>query len=197
MPFFRPGTELYRRFYGEQTTVDPVQVPGMPTIEEPTGPVVSFPYIDPTGGMPFSPVEEAGQFPDVGGGWGPIIRAVGESLARQGDPQFPDVTGGSSTTAGALACWKPTKTGKLQKRAQVKIVRNPITGAPELVKYCRPKRMNPLNPRALGRAARRLGSFHRIAATVEKQIQHACRSGIGRRRSSPRLPASCAPRRCR
>lgn len=202
MPFFKPGTELYRRFYGEQTTVDPVQVPGAPTIEEPTGPVVSFPYIDPSAGLPFSPVDMGG------GGWPGVIDTIGDIISpfMPQEPQggaVPSIIPGQPPVYSVevlprgQACWtKPRKDGRVNSRARVKLQRFP-DGSTHVVKYCAPRRMNPLNPRALGRAARRLGSFHRIAATVEKQIQRACKSGIGRRRSSGRLPASCAPRRCR
>lgn len=66
-------------------------------------------------------------------------------------------------------------------------------GQPHVVAVCPPRRMNPLNPRALGRAARRLGSFQRIASHIEKTIQKACRT---KTRRSSRGP-SCAPSRCR
>lgn len=95
------------------------------------------------------------------------------------------------------ACWdKPRKNGMPNSRVRVKLQRQP-DGTFAVVRYCAPKKMNPLNPRALSRAARRIGSFQRIAANIEKIVQKACRTGLGRgrRRSSvPRLPANCRTR---
>lgn len=62
----------------------------------------------------------------------------------------------------------------------------------EAVPYCPKRRMNPLNPKALGRAARRLGSFQRIAAHVEKTIQKSLRrSGVRHHRTSSRSTGAC------
>lgn len=79
------------------------------------------------------------------------------------------------------------------KRRRLKIVTG-TDGQPHVVMACPPRRMNPLNARALGRAARRLGAFHRIASHIEKLVQKACKSG-SRRRSAPRI--GCSPKRCR
>jgi len=98
-------------------------------------------------------------------------------------------------TPGA-SCWDhPMKNGRINRRARVKLVRLP-DGSTQVLRYCAPKRMNPLNAQALRRAAVRLGRFHAIAGTIEKMVQKACRKGIGRGRI--RSTPSCAPRkRCR
>lgn len=131
----------------------------------------------------------AEQFP------GPVVPVSPGGVRGQTSdmPTFQDVVGGMSTTGG-LACWKPTKTGKLGRRAQVRLRRMP-DGSITVEKYCRPKRMNPLNPRALGRAARRLGSFQRIAAATEKLIARSCK--VRSRSRRPSFGGSCAPRRCK
>lgn len=93
-------------------------------------------------------------------------------------------------------CWVPAtglvSTRKLARR-RVKMQRMP-DGSIQVVQYCQKPRMNPLNAKALGRAARRLGSFQRIAAHVEKVITKACKP---KRRSSraPRMGYSCGPKR--
>jgi hypothetical protein len=76
-------------------------------------------------------------------------------------------------------------------RRKFKVVTNPSTGQPMVISVCPPRRMNPLNPRALSRAARRLGSFQRIASHIEKVIQKACKT---KGRSRSRMPARCGPR---
>lgn len=119
--------------------------------------------------------------------------AIGGIIARQ--------LQGGVQTVDALplgpACWlKPRKNGQINRRARVRL-RRLADGSTIVEKYCAPRRMNPLNARALGRAARRLGMFHNIAAHIEKTVQKACRSGIGRRRLSS-APRYCGPRkRCR
>lgn len=93
-----------------------------------------------------------------------------------------------------LACWNPTKSGKLSKRAQVRIARDPVTGVLQVQKYCRPKRMNPCNARALGRAARRLHMFQKMSSGIEKLINRQLKT------KSRRAPAfrSCGPKKgCR
>jgi hypothetical protein len=87
-------------------------------------------------------------------------------------------------------------TAKNSKRRRIKLVRG-ADGQLHPVVYCAKPHMNPLNAHALRRAAVRLGRFHAIAGTIEKMVQKACKTGIGRKRVM-RLPASCAPkRRCR
>lgn len=119
---------------------------------------------------------------------------VGQNpVLMQNDP-FGDVVGGASTTAvgglgvGALSCFN----SKNSRRRKIKIVRT-ADGQLHPVPYCTPRRMNPLNARALGRAARRLGSFHRIAQGIEKMVQKACKTGTRGRRVS-RAPY-CGPKR--
>jgi len=126
----------------------------------------------------------------------PAGEAIGGIIARaiQGTPSF-----GVQALPEGSACWlRPRKNGMINRRARVRLRRQP-DGSTVVEKYCAPRRMNPLNARALGRAARRLGMFHNIAAHIEKTVQKACRSGIGRRRlSAPRFGGSCGPKkRCR
>jgi hypothetical protein len=123
-------------------------------------------------------------------------------------PGAPDVEAG--ITAGGCVR-RPCKTNRRVKIAwdpttqkPVLVPRNPkvvigADGKPTVVWACPPKRMNPLNPHALRRAAVRLGRFHNIASTIEKMVQKACRTGIGRGRARGFSRASsCGPRkRCR
>jgi hypothetical protein len=111
----------------------------------------------------------------------PILR--GQGGLQQRDTIEAGITASASQFPGRC---KPA-------RRKLKIVINPATGQPMVVAACPPRRMNPLNPRALGRAARRLGSFQRIASHIEKTIQKACRTKS--RRSSSR--SYCPPSRCR
>jgi hypothetical protein len=98
------------------------------------------------------------------------------------------------------ACGRPLTTQGMKRRLmrrRARYVRMP-NGTISIVSTCAPRRMNPLNPRALGRAARRLGSFQRMASHVEKVIARACKTK-SRSRSYARRPSwggSCAPRGC-
>ena len=189
-PFFKPGSELYRRFY--TPTLDPIttsigEVGGSgdiagPLIADPTG------YLDPVVGF----ASQQPQMPvDPGGGLGALGGAI-ENLGRAILPQFfqNDQVNTGITVSGSQF---PGRCAT--RRRKLKIVVG-ADGQPHVIAACPPRRMNPLNARALGRAARRLGMFHNIAQHIEKQVQHACRSGIGRRRLSS--PRSCGPkRRCR
>lgn len=189
-PFFKPGTLLYDRFY----TDSPPSVGS--TDSDISGPIVDpMAFLNPVAGFTSSGQLPQGPSIPVDGGWGPIVGAVAERLLGQ-NPDFGDVVAGSSTALsqdiGGLSCWRPTRSGKLSRRANVRIVRGP-DGLPRLEKYCRPKRMNPLNARALGRAARRLGSFHRIAGAIEKQIAKSCNVKSRRRAPSSRS-YGCRPK---
>jgi hypothetical protein len=121
----------------------------------------------------------------------------------------PQITGGEGVLPPYLRSQPPAQietgiTGRAAlrcstKRRRWKVVQVPTSPGSSTfeqvaVAYCPPRRMNPLNPRALGRAARRIGRFHQIAQGIEKLVQRACKSGIGRRSSRPRLPG-CSPRR--
>lgn len=85
---------------------------------------------------------------------------------------------------------------KSNRRRKVKLVPDG-QGSFTPVICCSPRRMNPLNPRALRRAAVRLGRFQHIASTVEKMIaravktRHRSRRSFGAPRSSRCLPARC------
>jgi len=100
------------------------------------------------------------------------------------------------------ACWSEdtnATTAQLKRRLlrrRVRWVRLP-NGQLAMKQTCAPRHMNPLNPRALGRAARRLGSFQRIAAHTEKLIQRACKPKARRSYSRPSYGRSCGPKRCR
>lgn len=124
-------------------------------------------------------------------------------------PIVPVFPGGSVQSALAAqygvnvasTCWSentgltPTQARRQLMRRKVKVIRDPSSpNGIRIVQYCSKPRMNPLNAKALGRAARRLGSFQRIAAHVEKVITKACKP---KRRSSraPRMGYSCGPKR--
>lgn len=92
-------------------------------------------------------------------------------------------TGITARAAGGLRCSAKKRRWKAVRMAD---------GTIQAVAYCPPRRMNPLNARALGRAARRLGSFHKIASHIEKVVAKACRTG--KRRGTTRLPG-CSPRK--
>jgi hypothetical protein len=138
-----------------------------------------------------------------------------EKIARDTLPmffqpdQFTQLPGGTPSciprNVRDLSCYNPKF--KNSKRRKLRLVCGP-DGQMHPEVYCTPKRMNPLNPRALSRAARRLGSFQRIAGNIEKMIQRSCKKGLGRGRSSSRVPtrymgpprrkrASCGPWACR
>lgn len=80
-------------------------------------------------------------------------------------------------------------------RRRFKIVMD-AEGNPHAVSICPPRRMNMLNQRALGRAARRLAGFQRIASGIEKIINtQLCRKK--RRTTFACAPRSSARSRCR
>lgn len=86
-------------------------------------------------------------------------------------PDFTGVQAGGSTTAGITTvvggAWGRCALPSQARRRKAKVVMLP-DGTQTIVPYCAPRRMNPLNPRALSRAARRIGSFHRIASGLAK-----------------------------
>lgn len=146
------------------------------------------------------------------GGWFGVIQQglglAGQLLAPQNFPQ--PGRGGAITTEQAIEqgmpiranvggnCWvestDPFKARRNFLRRRVRFVRTPGGGI-QMVQTCAPRRMNPLNPRALARAGRRVASFTRIAQGMQKMLEKACRKGArGSRRSYSR---SCAPKRCR
>src|SRR5262245_28088745 len=115
-----------------------------------------------------------------------VIGALGAPTALQGTAiQIP---GGGTVDIAAATRQTPViqaaGLGCSVKRRRYKVQRNP-DGTITAVAYCLPRRMNPLNPRALARAGRRVASFSRIARGMEKMLQKACRAGArGRSRHS-------------
>lgn len=99
-----------------------------------------------------------------------------------------EVQTGMPISAAGLAC--------TVKRRRYKIVRLP-DGSIAAQAYCLPRRMNPLNPRALARAGRRVASFSRIAQGMQKMLERSCRIGMGRKRSTRSRSYSCPPSRCK
>lgn len=87
---------------------------------------------------------------------------------------------------------------KSNRRRKVKLMPDGQGGFTPVI-CCTPRRMNPLNPRALRRAAVRLGRFQHIAHTIEKMVARAVKP---RGRSSTRRYVSntrssrCLPTRC-
>lgn len=103
----------------------------------------------------------------------------------------------STKIMGGTACWQP-KSGKPNRRARVRVVRL-ADGTVGTELYCAKPRMNPLNPQALSRAARRLGRFQSIARGIDQMIsRQICRKS--RRASTSfggRSGGYCGPRRRR
>lgn len=76
-------------------------------------------------------------------------------------------------------------------RRRFKVITGP-DGQPQVISVCPPRRMNPCNPRALGRAARRLSMFQKMSSGIEKIINRQLK-----RRAPARRAFGCAPKRCR
>lgn len=140
----------------------------------------------------------------TGNGWfGPLIGLASQAISAfapqveiggigqtmQLPARQPQVDTGISR-AGGITCRKP----------KFKVVVVPVAkggdGAPHVVAYCPPRRMNPLNARALGRAARRLAMFTAIVGRIEKQVQKSFRRSGGRIRSTSRRRCGAIPCRC-
>lgn len=140
-----------------------------------------------------NPVEWAAGFAPQTGMLGEILKGAAGALAgeivQESLPQF-----GVTVTPGQ-ACWDRARaTGKVNRRMRVKLQRMP-DGSVQVVRYCAPKRMNPCNPRALGRAARRLSMFQKMSSGIEKIINRQLK-----RKSAGRIsrPAYCGPKKgCR
>ena len=131
----------------------------------------------------------------VGALGAPAVGAGITSLASQLPPIIgaPPVSGGVTIRsygieAKALAC--------TVKRRRYKIVRN-SDGTISAEAYCLPRRMNPLNPRALARAGRRVASFSRIAQGMQKMLERSCRVGARKSRRAPSFSTRCATSRCK
>lgn len=103
----------------------------------------------------------------------------------------------SQAVGGTAGCWVVSgndRTNRMRmRRRRLKIAGYDANGQAVYTAVCAPRHMNPLNPRALKRAAVRLGRFQSIATGIEKMIAKACK--VKPRRMGPRL--SCAPKRCR
>lgn len=142
---------------------------------------------------------------------GPIVGAfTDEQLPSPGEvaigigsqrDQFPNPTYEATT---GPSCWQSTdnpRTALMRKaRRSVRVMRQPDPSAPGgyrlvFVSTCKPRRMNPLNPKALARAGRRVGSFMAIAEHMGKMLQKACRTKA-RKVSRPYYSKSCKTR-CR
>jgi len=167
-----------------------------------SGPLEEGPVLDETGLFGGT----AGPSGDISGFFGGIQDVfTGLEQFFQKD-QFNFQAGPAQITAGLTA--HPNRPCKMNRRMKVALDSNGTPrivpahpkvvigadGKPTVVFACPPRRMNPLNPRALGRAARRLAGFHRISSHIEKIVQHACRP----KRRSARMPSfgrSCGPRR--
>jgi hypothetical protein len=123
------------------------------------------------------------------------VEAIGNAVQQLFGPQEQGVieTGISS----GPRCWTNPRYAKSRRVKIVKIPDPSAAGGFRLtaVQTCAPRKMNYCNPRALGRAARRLGGFQAMASKVEKVITHALR----KKGSSRSRPRSCFPakRRCR
>lgn len=113
-----------------------------------------------------------------------------------GDFPFPEARAISVNVGGD--CWADSGNPLIQRRRflrrRVRFARRP-DGSLQMIQSCAPRRMNPLNVKALGRAARRLGRFQAIASHVEKLISKACKTKSRRRAPSMSFGRSCAPRR--
>lgn len=135
----------------------------------------------------------APSFAAQGGLIGEVVKgaaqALGGELLQEAIPQF-----GVTVTPGQ-ACWDRARaTGKVNRRMRVKLQRMP-DGSVQVVRYCAPKRMNPCNPRALGRAARRLSMFQKMSSGIEKLINKQLKRRAPSRMSYGR---SCGPKKgCR
>lgn len=140
-----------------------------------------------------NPMDYTGFFMPQTGIIGEVIKgaaqAIGGELVQEAIPQF-----GVTVTPGQ-ACWdRARSTGKINSRMRVKLQRLP-DGSVQVVRYCAPRRMNPCNPRALGRAARRLGMFQKMSSGIEKIINRQLKRKGSIRRAAP---AYCGPRKgCR
>lgn len=119
------------------------------------------------------------------------VEAIGNAVQQLFGPQEEIQSGVSARPR----CWTNPRYAKSRR---MKVVRIPDPSAAggfrlEARAYCAPRKMNYCNPRALGRAARRLGGFQKMSGAIEKVIARAIKSKSRGRRSY-----SCAPkRRCR
>jgi len=113
----------------------------------------------------------------------------GAGIGQLEAAQYPITTGAQGSTA---LCWQPSNDPdtirRRYARRRIRQVKVRDTTSPggwhwELREGCAPRRMNYCNSRALGRAARRLGGFQALAATVEKVIQRSLKRKVVRRAS--------------
>lgn len=147
--------------------------------------------------------------------WGTIANLGSQAIAAFGKPQLPAPTPmgtpfplplgtqtipANSPESLALAqriyqvqagAWGKCALPSQARRRKAKVVMLP-DGTQTIVPYCAPRRMNPLNPRALRRSAVRIGRFHAIAKNIEKLVQKACKTSMKRRTTSSR----CYTKKC-
>lgn len=116
----------------------------------------------------------------------PLIPPI---LRGQGGQFEPQIETGITAAAGSV-CWTNPR---YAARRRVRVVRIPDPSAPggfrlQAVQTCAPRRMNPLNPRALSRAGRRVGSFCRIATGMQKMLAAAVGGSCKPKRRGFRIP---------
>ncbi len=115
-----------------------------------------------------------------------ILRDFGIGVPFALQEQAPTVPGvgvpSSTAVSGNLpSCFVHTsgpmkgQPVKSRRRQSVHIVTDPATGTRHVMLYCKKRSMNPLNPKALGRAATRIGRFQAISAHINKRIDKALR----------------------
>lgn len=158
-------------------------------------------------GIPDSPTQISGPSDNFSGYFGSIASIVAPAVSSLLAPSQADPLQGLRDALSPFFQQDQIQTGIVGKnqfpgrcktsRRKLKIVMQRASDGtlhPQVIAACPPRRMNPLNARALGRSARRLAAFHRISGHIEKIIQHACRKK-GRSSSSSRMPASCRSRK--
>lgn len=124
----------------------------------------------------------------VGGVVGALAGEAIQDLKSYFSPTPTYITGG--TLVGPTQTGLQVK-GRMCKISRAKNPKNPHYGKP----VC--NRMNPLNPKALARAVRRLAGFQHFATRTEKAIQHSFRkAGIHPTRRIGGKCGTCNKARC-
>lgn len=170
------------------------------------------PVILPSGEVPFAAgfMQNFAAGPIIQGAAGAIGRAIGEGIAggvagqvTEEILQYPtaQVTAIAPGGQGQL-CWVTSDVERTQrarmKRRRIKIIARDANGNPVFGGACAPRRMNPLNPRALGRAGRRVAAFCRVATGMQKMLQSVVKGNCKPKRRSFSLGPGCGPKkRCR
>ena len=140
-----------------QTLIGQVPVPG----DSDTGGIVGS-IIDLLGGIIGGRVPSLPQLPQLPGGQPPILLPQTQPNGRSG----PGFTLGGAIPASVNGCIpNPCCRGQHLNKGVG------CDGAPAGTKCVSNRRMNPLNPRALRRATRRLKGFERAVKTTRKQLR--------------------------